>query len=172
MERFRRFAALPWGAGELIRLEHGALALVDGRFVLVFEDCACPIVGGGRAERQGAQISFVADRWMTVHEWQGAVGGCVSQDLKGKVPLVTGAARGLGLLVCRDLAHERMRIAGIDMRGELLAEEMAKLEREASAEVGRNRVCRVGCEGSEKDAHPGDSPCDRHDNRRPKQEIV
>jgi NAD(P)-dependent dehydrogenase (short-subunit alcohol dehydrogenase family) len=59
----------------------------------------------------------------------------VSQDLRGKVALVTGAARGLGLLVCRDLAREGMHVAAIDMRGELLAEEMAKLQREASAET-------------------------------------
>lgn len=54
----------------------------------------------------------------------------MSQDLSGKVALVTGAARGLGLLVCRDLAREGMRIAGVDTRGELLAGEMSKLHSE------------------------------------------
>jgi 3-oxoacyl-[acyl-carrier protein] reductase len=51
------------------------------------------------------------------------------------VALVTGAARGLGLLVCRDLAREGMRVAGIDMRGDLLADEMQKLQAETSGEV-------------------------------------
>jgi NAD(P)-dependent dehydrogenase (short-subunit alcohol dehydrogenase family) len=59
----------------------------------------------------------------------------VGQDLRGKVALVTGAARGLGLLVCRDLAREGMRVAGVDMRGELLTDEMKKLREETSDEV-------------------------------------
>jgi NAD(P)-dependent dehydrogenase (short-subunit alcohol dehydrogenase family) len=59
----------------------------------------------------------------------------VSQDLKAKVALVTGAARGLGLLVCRDLACEGMRVAGLDVRGELLEAEMQKLRAESPSEV-------------------------------------
>jgi NAD(P)-dependent dehydrogenase (short-subunit alcohol dehydrogenase family) len=59
----------------------------------------------------------------------------VSQDLKGKVALVTGAARGLGLLVCRDLLREGMLVAGIDMRGELLADEMQKLRTDATTQT-------------------------------------
>ncbi len=59
----------------------------------------------------------------------------MSQDLKGKVALVTGAARGLGLLVCSDLAREGMRVAGLDMRGELLVENMARLRSDGSAET-------------------------------------
>lgn len=48
-------------------------------------------------------------------------------DLRGKVALVTGAARGLGLLVACDLAAEGMAVAGADLRGELLAREMAAI---------------------------------------------
>ena len=65
VQTFRRVGP---GEGELIRLERGALALVDGRFVFVFEDSGRQIVGGGRAERRGPQISLVADRWMTAHD--------------------------------------------------------------------------------------------------------
>ncbi|RPJ83605.1 MAG: SDR family oxidoreductase, partial [Acidobacteria bacterium] len=37
---------------------------------------------------------------------------------KGKVAIVTGAARGLGLIVVRDLAREGMNVAGVDVRGD------------------------------------------------------
>jgi NAD(P)-dependent dehydrogenase (short-subunit alcohol dehydrogenase family) len=59
----------------------------------------------------------------------------VSRDLKGKVALVTGAARGLGLLVCRDLGREGMRVAGLDMRSDMIAAEMQKLRSTGSAET-------------------------------------
>lgn len=59
----------------------------------------------------------------------------MSQDLRGKVALVIGAARGLGLLVCRDLAREGMRVAGLDVRGDLLAAEVQKLGAGASADT-------------------------------------
>ena len=49
------------------------------------------------------------------------------QDLRGKVALITGAARGLGLLLAQDLAKEGMRIAGTDLRQELLEHEMNRV---------------------------------------------
>lgn len=48
-------------------------------------------------------------------------------DLKNKVAIVTGAARGLGLNVVEDLAQEGMRIAGADMRGAELADAMGRV---------------------------------------------
>ena len=45
-------------------------------------------------------------------------------ELTGKTALITGAARGLGLVIAEDLAREGMRVAGVDLRGGELSESM------------------------------------------------
>ena len=57
----------------------------------------------------------------------------MSGELKGKVALVTGAARGLGELVARDLAREGMAVAGTDVRAEDLEKTMAAVGRDTGA---------------------------------------
>jgi 3-oxoacyl-[acyl-carrier protein] reductase len=49
-------------------------------------------------------------------------------DLEGKVAVVTGAARGLGLLLARRLAAEGMHVVGVDTRGDLLQREMGAIQ--------------------------------------------
>jgi NAD(P)-dependent dehydrogenase (short-subunit alcohol dehydrogenase family) len=51
-------------------------------------------------------------------------------DLRGKVAVITGAARGLGLLVARALAAEGTNIAGADLRGEQLQKAMQDVAKE------------------------------------------
>jgi NAD(P)-dependent dehydrogenase (short-subunit alcohol dehydrogenase family) len=70
----------------------------------------------------------------------------MSVDLNGKVAIVTGAARGLGLLVARDLAREGMCVAGVDVRHDELNEAMSAIGREAGqptlalrADIGREQ---------------------------------
>lgn len=45
-------------------------------------------------------------------------------DLAGKTALVTGAARGLGLVIAEDLAREGVRVVGVDVKGDELARNM------------------------------------------------
>ena len=59
----------------------------------------------------------------------------MSIDLKGKVALITGSARGLGLLVAQDLAREGMNIAGTDFRGDQLIGAMGEIENDFGVET-------------------------------------
>jgi meso-butanediol dehydrogenase / (S,S)-butanediol dehydrogenase / diacetyl reductase len=56
-------------------------------------------------------------------------------DLKGQVAIITGAARGLGLLVAEGLAAKGMNIAGVDLRGPELEKEMARIASQYSVKT-------------------------------------
>jgi 3-oxoacyl-[acyl-carrier protein] reductase len=56
-------------------------------------------------------------------------------DLRGKTALITGAARGLGLVIAESLAREGMRIAGVDVKSEELADAMKLVERKYGVET-------------------------------------
>lgn len=56
-------------------------------------------------------------------------------DLRGKVAIVTGAARGLGRLVAGDLAGEGMKVAGIDLRDEQVRDSMGRIAKETGTET-------------------------------------
>jgi NAD(P)-dependent dehydrogenase (short-subunit alcohol dehydrogenase family) len=48
-------------------------------------------------------------------------------DLRGQTAIITGAARGLGLVIAEDLAREGMRIAGVDIKSQELSDAMASV---------------------------------------------
>lgn len=51
----------------------------------------------------------------------------MSVEIKGSVAIVTGAARGIGLTVAKDLAREGVRVCGTDRRADLLLDEMNQI---------------------------------------------
>jgi hypothetical protein len=53
------------GEGEVILLERGSLALVDGRFILVAETGSRAVAGSGTFERRGSSLQLVPERWFT-----------------------------------------------------------------------------------------------------------
>ncbi len=59
----------------------------------------------------------------------------MSSELKDKVAIITGAARGLGDLVATDLAREGMHVVGTDIREDELSETMTRIEKETSRKV-------------------------------------
>jgi NAD(P)-dependent dehydrogenase (short-subunit alcohol dehydrogenase family) len=56
-------------------------------------------------------------------------------DLRGKTAIITGAARGLGLVMAESLAREGMRIAGVDVKSDELADAMKSVERKYGVET-------------------------------------
>lgn len=51
----------------------------------------------------------------------------MNDDLTGRVALVTGAARGIGLVVAEALAREGVDVCGTDVRAGLLSDEMNRI---------------------------------------------
>jgi len=69
----------------------------------------------------------------------------MSVELKGKVAIVTGAARGIGLTVSQDLAREGVNVCGTDLRADLVADSMEQVAADSGAET-MHFVADVGVE--------------------------
>src|SRR4051794_41856166 len=70
-------------------------------------------------------------------------------DLRGKVALVTGGSRGLGLVIARELVARGSRVAICARQGD-------ELDRAAAGLAGRGgTVLPIECDGAEPGAAPG-----------------
>jgi 3-oxoacyl-[acyl-carrier protein] reductase len=84
-------------------------------------------------------------------------------NLKAQVAIITGAARGLGLLVAEGLAAKGMNIAGVDLRGPELEKEMTRIASQYAVEtlaacinVGDERAVVTTVQGVVRDLGPVD----------------
>jgi 3-oxoacyl-[acyl-carrier protein] reductase len=59
----------------------------------------------------------------------------MSIDLQGKTALISGAARGLGLVLSEKLAAEGVNVCGTDLRYDLLQKEMGRISNEYAIET-------------------------------------
>ena len=64
VQKFRRVGP---GAGRIVPLSKGALALVDGHFILVFEDGARALAGSGRYTQQETRLQLTPERWLSAN---------------------------------------------------------------------------------------------------------
>lgn len=64
----QRFERVGPGCGELFVLEDGALALVDGHFLLVVQRGDRSVAGSGRFERCGRTVKVRPDRWVSIEK--------------------------------------------------------------------------------------------------------
>ena len=63
----QKFQRVGPGAGRIVPLSKGALALVDGHFILVFEDGARALAGSGRYTQQETRLQLTPERWLSAN---------------------------------------------------------------------------------------------------------
>ncbi|MFN8061354.1 MAG: hypothetical protein U0Q12_19490 [Vicinamibacterales bacterium] len=64
----QKFVRVGRAAGRIVPLSRGALALVDGHFVLVFQDGSRALAGSGTYTENGPALRFAPERWLTVRD--------------------------------------------------------------------------------------------------------
>jgi uncharacterized protein (DUF885 family) len=63
----QKFQRVGPGAGRIVPLSKGALALVDGHFILVFEDGGRALAGSGRYTQQETRLQLAPERWLSAN---------------------------------------------------------------------------------------------------------
>ncbi len=64
----QKFAHVGPASGRIVPLSKGALALVDGHFILVFEDRSRALAGSGTYTARGTTLRLVPERWFSARD--------------------------------------------------------------------------------------------------------
>jgi uncharacterized protein (DUF885 family) len=64
----QKFVRVGPAAGRIVPLANGALALVDGHFILVFENGSRAIAGSGTYTADGTRLRFTPERWLSARD--------------------------------------------------------------------------------------------------------
>ncbi|MCA1586960.1 MAG: hypothetical protein LC791_20050, partial [Acidobacteria bacterium] len=97
----QKFTRVGPASGRIVPLSRGALALVDGHFVLVFEEGGRAIAGSGAFTEKDAALRFAPERWLSVRDGKvtystapvDATLDAATLRIAGEVPIrVAGAA--------------------------------------------------------------------------------
>ena len=63
----QKFQRVGPASGRIVPLSRGALALVDGHFILVFEEGARALAGSGRYTQQETRLQLTPERWLSAN---------------------------------------------------------------------------------------------------------
>ena len=63
----QKFQRVGPASGRIVPLSKGALALVDGHFILVFEEGARALAGSGRYTQQETRLQLTPERWLSAN---------------------------------------------------------------------------------------------------------
>jgi hypothetical protein len=63
----QKFERVGPASGRIVPLTKGALALVDGHFILVFEEGARALAGSGKYTQQGTALQLMPERWLSAN---------------------------------------------------------------------------------------------------------
>jgi hypothetical protein len=95
----QKFTRVGPAAGRIVPLSRGALALVDGHFILVFEDGARAVAGSGTYAAMGGRLRFAPERWLTARDGKvtysraplEATLDATSLEIAGEAPIAVAA---------------------------------------------------------------------------------
>ncbi len=66
----QKFQRVGPASGRIVPLSKGALALVDGHFILVFEEGARALAGSGKYTQRGTMLRLTPERWLSANASQ------------------------------------------------------------------------------------------------------